>query len=56
VPKLYVLKGCTVEVMPRYRQLRDVPRVARDVTPTQRILRAHGCTVSPLMRWLLRRK
>ena len=28
--------------MPRYRQLRDVPRYARDVTPTQRILRAHG--------------
>jgi len=48
--------------MPRYRQLRDVPRPARDPpsardpTPTQRILRDHGCTVSPLVRWLLRRK
>ena len=52
--------------MPRYQQLRDVPRYARDPTPeptpepaptpTQRILRAHGCTVSPLMRWLLRHK
>ena len=42
--------------MPRYRKLRDVPRGARDPTPTQRILRAHGATVSPLMRWVLRRK
>ena len=43
--------------MPRYARLQDVPRSARDAkTLTQRILRDHGATVSPLLRWLLARK
>ena len=43
-------------LMPRYRQLREIPLKAADATLTQRILRDHGTTVSPLIRWLLRRK